>query len=230
MARIPDGEIQRLKSEISVERLVAARGIELKRHGKDLVGLCPFHDDHSPSLVVTPAKNVWNCLGACGQGGDVIQWVMKAQGVSFRHAVELLRADHPSLSEATAPVRISTVRKLTPPVSLESGDGEALLQVVNYYHETLKQTPEAQAYLAKRGLRSTEMIGHFRLGFANRTLGLRLPPNNRKTGAELRGRLQKLGIIRESGHEHFNGCIVFPVFIGRARWSKFTAARSPTIT
>jgi DNA primase len=212
MARIPDGEIQRLKSEISVERLVAARGIELKRHGKDLVGLCPFHDDHSPSLVVTPSKNVWNCLGACQQGGDVIQWVMKAQGISFRHAVELLRADHPSLSEAAAPVRISTVRKLAPPISREAGDGEALLQVVNYYHETLKQNPEAQAYLAKRGLRSAEMIEHFRLGFANRTLGLRLPPNNRKTGAELRGRLQKLGIIRESGHEHFNGCIVFPVF------------------
>jgi DNA primase len=56
------------------------------------------------------------------------------------------------------------------------------------------------------------MIGHFRLGFANRTLGLRLPPNNRKAGAQLRGRLQKLGIIRDSGHEHFNGCIVFPVF------------------
>jgi DNA primase len=212
MARIPDDEIQRLKSEISVERLVAARGIELKRHGKDLVGLCPFHDDHSPSLVVTPAKNVWNCLGACQQGGDVIQWVMKAQGISFRHAVELLRADHPSLSEAAAPVRISTVRKLAPPISREAGDGEALLQVVNYYHETLKQNPEAQAYLSKRGLRSAEMIEHFRLGFANRTLGLRLPPNNRKTGAELRGRLQKLGIIRESGHEHFNGCIVFPVF------------------
>jgi DNA primase catalytic core len=212
MARIPEEVIERLKQEVSLERLVAARGIELKRHGKDLVGLCPFHDDHSPSLVVTPAKNVWNCLGACQQGGDVIQWVMKAQGISFRHAVELLRADHPSLSEASAPVRISTVRKLAPPISREAGDGEALLQVVNYYHETLKQNPEAQAYLAKRGLRSAEMIEHFRLGFANRTLGLRLPPNNRKTGAELRGRLQKLGIIRESGHEHFNGCIVFPVF------------------
>jgi len=45
--------------------------------------------------VVTPETNLWNCLGACRQGGDVIQWVMKTQGVSFRHAVELLLADHP---------------------------------------------------------------------------------------------------------------------------------------
>jgi DNA primase len=67
MARIPEAVLQRLKQEVSLERLMAARGIELKRHGKDLLGLCPFHDDHEPSLVVTPEKNVWHCLGACQQ-------------------------------------------------------------------------------------------------------------------------------------------------------------------
>src|SRR5690606_15123242 len=52
----------------------------------------------------------------------------------------------------------------------------------------------------------------FRLGFANRTLGLRLPEKNRKAGAEIRTRLQRLGVLRESGHEHFNGSLVVPVF------------------
>jgi DNA primase len=56
------------------------------------------------------------------------------------------------------------------------------------------------------------MIEQFKLGFANRTLGYRLPDKNRKAGQEMRGRLQRLGIIRESGHEHFNGSIVIPVF------------------
>jgi hypothetical protein len=56
------------------------------------------------------------------------------------------------------------------------------------------------------------MIAHFRLGFANRTLGYRLPEKNRKAGAEIRGRLQELGVIRDSGHEHFNGSVVIPVF------------------
>jgi len=212
MVRIPDEVIERLKQKVALQRLVEARGIELKRYGADLIGLCPFHDDHSPSLVVSPKSNLWHCLGACQAGGSVIDWVMRCQGVSFRHAVELLRADHPSLTEASAPIRISTVRKLPLPIDRNAGDAEALSQVVQYYHETLLQTPDAQAYLARRGLQSSEMIRHFRLGFANRTLGLRLPSNNRKAGAELRGRLQKLGIIRESGHEHFNGCIVFPVF------------------
>jgi DNA primase len=63
MARIPDHEIERLKKEISVERLAEARGIQLTRHGADLVGKCPFHDDRTPSLVITPAKNLWHCLG-----------------------------------------------------------------------------------------------------------------------------------------------------------------------
>ena len=94
MARIPDHEIERLKKEISVERLAEARGIQLTRHGADLVGKCPFHDDRTPSLVITPAKNLWHCLGACHAGGTAIDWIMRAEGISFRHAVELLRADH----------------------------------------------------------------------------------------------------------------------------------------
>ena len=89
-----------------------------------------------------------------------------------------------------------------------------LEQVTGFYHETLKQSPDALAYLAKRGLNHPEMVAHFRLGFANRTLGLRLPPKNRKAGDEMRTRLAKLGIIRESGHEHFNGSVVVPVFDG----------------
>ena len=85
MARIPEAEIERLKREIALERLVEARGVVLKRKGADLVGRCPFgtHADAEPSFVVTPAKNLWHCFG-CQQGGSVIDWVMKTEGVSFR--------------------------------------------------------------------------------------------------------------------------------------------------
>src|SRR5580658_8425511 len=82
MARIPDEEIERLKEEVSLERLVTSTGIELRRHGADLLGLCPFHDDHEPSLVISPKKNLWHCLGACQAGGTVIDWAMKSEGVS----------------------------------------------------------------------------------------------------------------------------------------------------
>jgi DNA primase len=115
MARIPQAEIERLKQEISLERLAAGAGIALTRHGADLLGLCPFHADREPSLVISPKKNLWHCLGACQAGGTVIDWVMKMNGVSFRHAVELLRNN----AELTAakPVKQSTVPKLPAPVA-----------------------------------------------------------------------------------------------------------------
>jgi DNA primase catalytic core len=212
MARIPEHEVERLKREVSVQRLAEARGIKLTRHGADLIGKCPFHNDRTPSLVITPKKNLWHCLGACNAGGTAIDWVMRANGVSFRHAVELLRADYLPMADAPIqPVKHGTVRQLPPPVAREADDRVLLLQVAGYYNETLKQSPEAMKYLQSRGLQSPEIIDRFKLGFANRTLGLRLPAKNRAAGAELRGRLQKLGVYRESGHEHFNGSLVIPV-------------------
>lgn len=214
MARIPDAELERLKAEISVERLVEASGIVLKPAGKDLLGRCPFHEDREASLVVTPAKNLWHCF-ACQIGGGPIDWVMKTKGVSFRHAVELLRegaAPGTGVGEApSVPIKRSTVPKLAPPVRLDADDQVLLVQAIDYYHERLKVSPEALAYLERRGLKDAAAIERFKLGFADRTLGLRLPEKNRKAGAEIRGRLQRLGLWRASGHEHFNGSIVIPV-------------------
>lgn len=210
MARIAEAEIERLKQEISLVRLVEGQGIPLKKHGKDYIGRCPFHDDKTPSLVITPDKNLWHCLGACQTGGDVIQWMMKSQGVSFRHAVELLRGGDFSSLAAAYPVKRSTVTKLPTPLSSNAADQALLMQVVEYYHETLKSDAEGLAYLEKRGI-SREAADHFKLGVANRSLGYRLPEKNRKAGAEIRGRLQALGILRNSGHEHFNGSLVIPI-------------------
>ena len=123
MARIPEDEVERLKREVAVQRLAEARGIKLHRHGADLLGLCPFHDDRNPSLVITPAKNLWHCLGECNTGGTAIDWVMKAIGISFLHAVELLREDHlPLVAEPIQPVKHGTVRKLPPPVERDADD------------------------------------------------------------------------------------------------------------
>ena len=216
MPRIPEAEIERLKSEVSVERLVGASGIELKKSGRDWLGRCPFHEDDTASLVVTPAKNLWHCFG-CGVGGGPIDWVIKRQGVSFRHAVELLREGlTPLAAEGAGAVKRSTVRALPPPVAFDADDQALLSQTVGYYHERLLATAgeegSAQAYLAARGLAHPELIAHFKLGVADRTLGLRLPEKNRKAGGEIRARLQKIGLIRDSGHEHFNGSLVVPVF------------------
>ncbi len=216
MPRIPDELLERIKAEVPLERLAERQGVELKRHGADLLGLCPFHPDREPSLVLSPAKNLWHCLGACQTGGSPIDWVMKAEGISFRHAVEVLLAEHFPLEarrpEAAAPPKRSTVRTLALPVEADGGDEEVLRQVVGYYHQSLKESPEALAYLEKRGLAHPDLVDHFQLGYSNRTLGLRIPLMNRKAGFEVRTRLQKLGLFRDSGHEHFVGSLVIPVF------------------
>jgi DNA primase len=211
MPRIPDTELERLKNEVSVERLVEASGVELKKAGKDMLGRCPFHEDDTASLVVTPAKNLWHCFG-CGVGGGPIDWVIKRQGVSFRHAVELLREGVTPLVAESGAVKNPRLRALPPPVSFDADDQALLNQAAAYYHERLLATTEAQAYLAARGLAHPDLIATFKLGVADRTLGLRLPEKTRKAGADIRARLQKVGLIRDSGHEHFNGSLVVPVF------------------
>ena len=211
MARIPDAELERLKAEVSIERLVASSGVELRRHGRDLLGLCPFHDDREPSLVISPGKNLWHCMGACAAGGSVIDWVMRAEGVSFRHAVELLRAGAPTMSvEGPAPKR-STVAKLAAPFDTSAEDRQLLAEVVGFYAQTLRESLDAQGFLARRRIDHPEAVERFQIGFANRTLGYRLPAKNRQAGADIRGRLQRLGILRGSGHEHFAGSLVVPV-------------------
>ena len=209
MARIAEAELERLKASVPVAGLIEASGVKLTRQGADLAGLCPFHAEDTPSLKVTPGKNLWHCFG-CGVGGGPIDWVMKRRGVSFRHAVELLREDA-GLTEAPAAAKRSSVRALASPVSLDEDDAAVLGRVVAYYHATLKRTPAALVYLERRGIADAEAIDTFKLGFADRTLGLRLPDKRRKEGAELRTRLERLGVFRESGHEHFTGSLVIPV-------------------
>jgi DNA primase len=213
MPRIADEVIERLKAEVAVERLAEARGVVFERRGADLHGCCPFHDDKTPSLVVTPSKNLWHCLGACQQGGTVIDWVMKAEGVSFRHAVELLQNDYAPVVPATsgAVPKHSTVRKLPTMLERDAEDVKLLGSVVDYYHETLLASPEALEYLSRRGIGSKEAIETFKLGYANRTLGYRLPAKTRVEGAAIRGQLQRVGLMRASGHEHFSGSLVIPV-------------------
>jgi DNA primase len=89
--RIPEADIDQVKRETDLLALARSRGIELKPHGKDFIGRCPFHQDgEHPNFIVTPGKGLFHCM-ACGKAGNVIQFVQHHDGVSFRHAYELLR-------------------------------------------------------------------------------------------------------------------------------------------
>ncbi|HFD33284.1 MAG TPA: DNA primase [Gammaproteobacteria bacterium] len=203
------------KKQPSLLHLIESSGVILTQENTAWVGACPFHDDVAGrSLLIDPGKQHWQCDGECQTGGNAIDWVKKIKNVSRAHAAELLKAqamvnlvEPPSIQAHTR----TTVRQLDAPFSADDDDNAVLLRVVDYYHETLKQSPEALDYLLKRGITNSEVIEVFRLGFSNRTLGYRLPHKNRKEGALLRGRLQRLGVIRPNGHEHFRGSITVPI-------------------
>ena len=150
MPRIANEEIERIKHETDLAALIRSRGIELRKHGsKDLVGRCPFHEDNeSPNLIVTPGKGLFHCM-ACGAAGNSIQFVEKFDGVSFRHAFELLANGGTAAFEnaPTRPTKKATVPKLPCPLDPKADDGTLLDQVAGYYHERLTQSKAALDYL-----------------------------------------------------------------------------------
>jgi DNA primase len=212
MPRIPDDELTRLKA-IPLLDLCRDYGLALKPTGKDWKGRCPFHEDDAPSFVVTPSKNLWNCLGACGSGGDTIALVMKRENVSFRHACEKLRARLGAAPPAaTITTRVGTAHDILCSPEEAADDATLLGTVAEFYHRTFCNEPAAMKYLQARACFHPEAATAFRLGYANRTLGYRVPRVETLAGRELKARLQRLGVLRaETGHEHLNGCVVFPL-------------------
>ncbi len=167
MARLSDDLINRLKHDISLLRLVESQGHTITKIGKDHAIQCPFHDDDTPSLIISPKSNLFNCFG-CGASGSTIDWVMKTQNLSFREAAVWLsneclpfsteneKENNPS--SATAPcvalppasMQSSLAAKSLAAECTEQEDQALLHRVIHFYHDTLKQTPEALEYLQQR--------------------------------------------------------------------------------
>lgn len=196
---IEQAEIERIKRETDLAQLVAASGVKLKRKGKQLVGLCPFHDDHEPSLIVDPKKQLWNCLGACGAGGDVYQFVMKRDGLDFKAAHQLLSAGRHSGNSEPPPTLSAP-----PAAAVSAADLRWLDRAVTHYHRCLLSTPLAQDYLRRRGITAPEFATTFRLGYADGSLLEIISPEGQAA-------LQRLGVLTETGRELLSGCVIFPL-------------------
>ena len=91
MSRIPDEIIQRVRDHSDVVELVG-RTVTLKRAGRNYKGLCPFHDEKTPSFNVNPDRQSYYCFG-CQEGGDAFSFLMKTEGLSFGEAVRTLARD-----------------------------------------------------------------------------------------------------------------------------------------
>ena len=212
MARLPDDLIERIKAEVPLVDLCREYGIELTGHGKNLMGKSPFREEAEPSFIVTPSKNLWNDMGAGGQGGDNIRLVMLMDKISFRRAAEKLAARLGLAPQAAAiTTRQGTAHEILSTPDDGLSDAQLMGIVTDFYHATFCNQPQAMAYLQKRKCFHPEAVKKFKIGYANRTLGYRVPTTT-AAGRTLKERLQKLGVLRkETGHEHLNGSVTFPI-------------------
>lgn len=211
MPRLPEDLIDKIKKEVPLAELCREYGIELSGSGKNLLGKCPFHEDEEPSFAVTPDKNLWNCLAGCG-GGDNIKLVMEFEKLSFRHAADKLAARLGVVPEAkTIETRSGTTHEILVDPGPGLSDGRLMQTVTDFYHQTFLNQPQAMKYLQSRKCFHPEAAKAFKIGYANRTLGYRVPKTT-KAGKDLKDQLTKLGIYGRKGHEHLSGSVVFPVF------------------
>ncbi|MCL8268673.1 CHC2 zinc finger domain-containing protein [Leptospira weilii] len=216
---MPKEEITRLKTETDLLALVRGYGIELKKHGLNWLGRCPFHEDKTPSFVVTPTKNLWHCMGACQTGGSAIDFLMKKEGMNFQEAVQVLKEN---LTKSTGlgnkkpapPLALSRElgRKIPTTEGLGEEEREIIFNALSYYQSTLRESRIALSYLNTRKVGSEESITKFKLGYCDGRMGRTLPVRQSGIGVKVRDVLKDFGILSENGQEYFRGRIVIPIF------------------
>ena len=215
---IPSVEIARLKASVDLAALARSRGIRLKSVGKDLMGLCPFHAERTPSFSITPSVNLFHCLG-CGAGGSAVDLIMKLDGVDFLTAIRTLRggtvANHHReisgfYSEDSQMIR-NTDQSESP--LLDPENQRILKYAIQYYTKTLESSQAAREYLLSRKLAHPDLVSNFSIGYAAGTLLSVIPDQATQEGREIRERMIACGILRRTGgqKEHMKGRIVVPI-------------------
>ncbi|MEX1195476.1 MAG: CHC2 zinc finger domain-containing protein [Dehalococcoidia bacterium] len=147
-------DVDSIKQRNSIADIVAKHGVVLRDSGAHLVGLCPFHQDEHPSFAVYPDTRSFYCFG-CNAGGDVIDFVRRADNLSFRDALERLNN-----GEAPTP----SIPPRSEALSLD--DRMILTAATAVYHETLLRAPAAVRYLETRGI-GLSVVRRCRIGYSD---------------------------------------------------------------
>jgi len=190
--------LEKIREETDIISIVS-QYVPLRRSGKNYVGLCPFHQEKTPSFTVSPERNMFYCFG-CHAGGDVITFLMKIENISFAEAVELL------------------AKKMGLSVPLKSGSASEAKKetfwrlnetACSYFERMLyeKEGIKAREYLKGRGLKE-EIWHEFRLGYAPSSEGLLVHLLNANFQEEA---ILTAGLISETKHELFRHRLTFPI-------------------
>ncbi|MDA1324210.1 MAG: DNA primase [Proteobacteria bacterium] len=214
----PPHFLDELRARVGLTAFIGRR-VKLTRKGREHSGLCPFHNEKTPSFTVSDEKNFFHCFG-CGAHGDVIGYVMRTENLSFPEAIERL-AD-----EAGIPVPVSS------PAERETARRQATLYQVmeaacGFFESSLRGAGgrEALAYLRDRGL-DEDAIARFRLGFAPDSRGAlktALVSDEIDMGQLLEGGLLIKPDDGRDSYDRFRGRVTFPITDRRGRVIAFGA-------
>ncbi|MEQ9115187.1 MAG: DNA primase [Rickettsiales bacterium] len=196
----PKNFLDELRNRVSVSEIIS-RNIKLIQKGKDMIGLCPFHSEKTPSFSVNNLKNFYHCFG-CGEHGDIFTFVMKYNKVSFNEAViEIANLAGVSIPKST-PEEVAKSKK-------ESEYYSILSDIAEYYYTQLGNSQNAKSYLLSRGV-GDEIVKTFQIGFANNNDNL----INELSQKYTQETILSCGIFKERNNKIysiFNKRIIFPI-------------------
>ena len=207
--------VEEIKNRLDIVDVVS-KYVVLKKSGHNFMGLCPFHNEKTPSFTVTPSRQIFKCFG-CGEGGDVISFLMKINNQSFIDVIKeqaaLLGIELPNNYGEKASETKEEVERLK----------DAVYDAMVFYHENLQNNENALKYLEKRGV-SEVAIGKFFLGLA--------PNSNYDLKKHLREKgytndeLYKAGLLYEKNGDYidrFKNRVIIPIFDVNSRPVAFGA-------
>jgi DNA primase len=217
VARIGEASVREAVDAADMVEVVSAR-TQLRRSGARWSGLCPFHDEKTPSFSVNPADKLFYCFG-CGKGGDIISFVRETEQLDFAQAVEWLAERYRVTLE---------YEESSPEQDAARGRRERLLslleQATRFYERFLWESPRgepARAYLKGRGL-GEEVCREYRLGLAPG--GATVARKAREKGFTA-AELAAAGLVNRRGNDYFNGRLLFPLADARSRVRGFQARK-----
>lgn len=212
-------DIDDIRARVDIVSIVEPY-VTLKRTGRSFKGLCPFHQEKTPSFTVNPDLGTWYCFGSCGEGGDIFKFVQKIENLSFPEALErlALRAGVTLTKEAPRRGEPGTRNGTSYAAGTErpeAGEKDRLLKVnalaLRYYRDMLRRAPVAQEYLLGRQLAHAAQE-NFHIGFApdawNGLTGHLEQQNISLADAE------KAGLVTKNERGYFDklrGRLVFPI-------------------
>jgi DNA primase len=223
VSRIAADSVEQVKAAVDMVDLVSGK-TQLRRSGGRFTGLCPFHQEKTPSFSVDPVQKLYKCFG-CGEGGDAIDFVEKTEGLDFTTAIEWLAGRYGVTleyeeSSPQAAKRRDERRRL----------GELLETAATFYERFLWESAEAEPareYLAERGI-AEQSARDFRVGFSPRAWDrvCRAALDRGFTADELtRAGLSSRG--RRGPVDRFRGRLMFPLADARGRVVGFGARQMP---